>query len=437
MMKKAYLGLILACVWFLPAAAQQVIELKDVGPLRGAYVIPIDRYSRADVQLIVLSGAYEESGADGTAHYLEHLVALSADQKIFGGFRTRDWNATTYPVATAYWNAAPVDELEQIIAYARAVFDTPDLPEDFMKTEAEIVRRELLLKSRRSPFSYLIKDALVALYGGVEGRARQGYSGGPGSKPLNIDDALAFHASNYQPSNAILIVSGLVDPAKVEKLVRKYFSDMPDKPTPPKRWLTQRPPSDRRIVSEVTNPTLPSDYVVYSKFVSIPFTQDKLAFQMAFQLAGAVLETAMPGGLRRRLHFDAFDAATFGSTSYMSINGDLEQTFYMTPDAGISPRQAMAALEAAIERYRTEPVPQETFDKARNSLISLLQRTGHRPRTYLETYRNFASDGFRPFGADEYVKMLSAVTLDQVEDVLHAIAGPGAVSAVLATRGEN
>lgn len=427
----------LAFCWALPATAQEVIELKNVGPLRGAYVIPIDRYSRADVQIIVLSGAYEESGADGTAHYTEHLVALSADQKIFGGFRTRDWNATTYPVSTVYWNAAPVNGLEQIIAYARAVFDTPKLPEEFMLTEAEIVRRELLLKSRRSPFAYLIKDALKELYGGVEGRARQGYSDDPDADPLSVEDALAFHASNYQPSNAILIVSGKVDPANVEKLVRKYFANAPDKPVPPKVWLTQKPPTDRRIVKEVSDPTLPSDYVVYSKFVSIPFTQDKLAFQMAFQLAGRVLETAMPGGLRRRMHFDAFDAATFGATSYMSINGDLEQTFYLTPDAGVSPRQAMEALEAAIARYKTEPVPQETFEKARASFISQLKRTGDRPRTYLETYRNFASDGFRPFGADEYVKMLSAVTLDQVQDVLKAIAGEGAVSVVLASRGEH
>lgn len=416
--------------------AQEVIRLEGISPLRGVYVVPISRYSRADVQLIVLSGTYEETGADGTAHFLEHLVALSADRRIFGGTRSRHWNATTYPVATIYWNAAAVEDLEKIIAYAREVFRTPDLPEEFMLTEAEIVKRELLLKSRRNPYGDLMRDALADLYGGVEGRARQGYTDPDRMSALRVEDALAFHASHYQPSNAVLIVSGSVDVAEVERLVKKYFHDMPDRQTPPKIWLTQRPPADRRIIREVVAPTLPSDQVVYTKFVSIPFDQSKLQFQMAFQIAGWVLESAMTGSLRRSLSLDRFVAAEFDATSYMSINGDLQQVFFITPDAGISPAQALAALEEELARLRTEPVPEETIRTAQDAMIAMLERDGDQPRSYLETFRNFASDGFPPFTTETYVRMLREVRVEEVQQILSALGGAGAVSAILAHRGK-
>jgi zinc protease len=42
-------------------------------------------------------------------------------------------------------------------------------------------------------------------------------------KTLTRDDVVAFHRRHYVPNNAMLIVSGDIDPAKVEKLVRKQL----------------------------------------------------------------------------------------------------------------------------------------------------------------------------------------------------------------------
>ena len=58
--------------------AQSVIPLSNKGGLHAAYVVPTDVFNRIHVQLIVLSGAYDDPEPSGTAHLVEHLAAFSA-----------------------------------------------------------------------------------------------------------------------------------------------------------------------------------------------------------------------------------------------------------------------------------------------------------------------------------------------------------------------
>ena len=52
--------------------AQSVIPLSEKGGLHAAYVVPTDDFNRVDVQLIVLSGEYDDPATAGTAHLTEH-----------------------------------------------------------------------------------------------------------------------------------------------------------------------------------------------------------------------------------------------------------------------------------------------------------------------------------------------------------------------------
>ena len=56
--------------------AQEVIPLKNTHGLYNAYVIPIREQSRIDIQLVILSGSYDENEISGIAHYTEHLLYL-------------------------------------------------------------------------------------------------------------------------------------------------------------------------------------------------------------------------------------------------------------------------------------------------------------------------------------------------------------------------
>ena len=84
--------------------AQEVIPLKHTYGLYNAYVIPIEDQSRIDIQLIILSGSYDEDKISGIAHYTEHLAALSSDAAVLQEPRQRDLNAFTSQVSTVYTN---------------------------------------------------------------------------------------------------------------------------------------------------------------------------------------------------------------------------------------------------------------------------------------------------------------------------------------------
>ncbi|SMP23678.1 hypothetical protein SAMN06265373_104394 [Shimia sagamensis] len=131
------------------AQAQDIFPVTDKGGLHGAYVVPIEDFNRVDVQLIVLSGAYDDPDPSGTAHLTEHLTAFSADATILKEVRERDLNASTFNAATVYTNSGSPEELETLLRLSRAVLDTPVLPDDFAQSEIDIVARETFLRERQ------------------------------------------------------------------------------------------------------------------------------------------------------------------------------------------------------------------------------------------------------------------------------------------------
>ncbi|HBJ98668.1 MAG TPA: hypothetical protein DDZ62_00875 [Delftia acidovorans] len=50
----------------------------------------------------------------------------------------------------------------------------------------------------------------------------------------SLDDVRAFHRDYYGPNNAVLAIAGDVTPAQGFALARRYFGDIPARPTPPR-----------------------------------------------------------------------------------------------------------------------------------------------------------------------------------------------------------
>lgn len=153
------------------AQAQSIIELSEKGGLHAAYVVPTEFFNRADVQLIVLSGTFDDPEPSGTAHLTEHLAAFSSDATVLRRPRERDIYATTQSVATVYTNSGAPDDIEMLLRLSRAVLDTPSLAAGFAEGEIDIIQRETLLRERSFPRRWLRRIATQNLYGALNGRA--------------------------------------------------------------------------------------------------------------------------------------------------------------------------------------------------------------------------------------------------------------------------
>lgn len=417
---------ILAIFFSAPAYTQEVIPLENIHGLHSAYVIPLEGRSRVDVQLIVLSGSNDETELSGIAHYTEHLAALWSDQKILREARQRDLNAFTSDVSTVYTNKGSPAELDQVMALARAVLETPKLDEDFMATEIDIVKREIYFRERANPINWLARRAQQILYGSQYGRAGNDVED---LNRLSIDAALEFHKEHYQPSNVLVIISGKIDQETAQAALTRHFGDTKKTEQVKDIWLDQHPEADLRAVEVITTPSVARDIVTYVKFFEFPDPQDILAMQASFFIASDIYGER----LQDALYYNSFKIHSYSQRSYIAIDGDLEYTAFVAPADGVSNQEALEELEKAIASIRAEDITEEEISIARQRNVAYTRRLSQSPRAYLDFFQNLGSDGLPPTSPSQFAQMVADASDDEVRHILAAFAADSPSAAVLAS----
>lgn len=409
-----------------PAFAQTVIPLEETHGLYNAYVIPMEGRNRVDVQLVVLSGTYDEDEISGIAHYTEHLAALSSDTKVLQQPRQRDLNAFTSKVSTVYTNTGSPSEIDRVMKLTRAVLEAPSLPPSFQQSEIDIVKREVLYKERNSMLRWLNRMALQNLYGSKSGRAEDPVAD---LDRMSVEAAMEFHAKHYVPSNAMLIISGNIDQATAQAKVTEYFGDTVKTQQIPDTWLDHHPEENLKSVVKISTPRVLNDSIAYAKFFEFDEPQDILAMQASFFIASDIYNSH----LNNALYLEGFTAQSFSQGSYIAIDGDLEYTAFLTPFEGVSLEQALAALENAIAEMRTKEITKEEIEIARAKNVAYTRSLSQSPRAYLDFFQNLGSDGLPPTSPTQFAQMVADASDEEVLRIIAAFASDSPSSAVLAS----
>ena len=161
---------------------------------------------------------------------------------------------------------------------------------------------------------------------------------------------LSFYRTFYAPNNAILVVSGDVEPEEVKALADKYYGAIPANPDLPERFRSQEPPQTaaRRVTFE--DPRVAQPYVQRSYLAP---ERDSGAQQKAAALY--LLAELLGGGstsyLANALQFDQQVAVYTGAYYSGSTLDDSSFTFLIVPAEGVSMEDAEAALDATIARF--------------------------------------------------------------------------------------
>jgi len=426
---KFFLSAICALFLSLPVSAQTVIPLEETHGMFNAYVIPMEGRNRVDVQLIVLSGGNDEEEIAGIAHYTEHLAALYSDTKVLRQPRQRDLNAFTSQVSTVYQNSGTPSEIDKLMKLTRAVLDTPQLPQRFTFSEIDIVKREILYKERNAPVRWLRRLALQNLYGSKNGRADNTVAD---LDRLSVEAALEFHAKHYEPSNAMLIISGNIDQKTAQAKVTEFFGDTVKTVQVPDKWLDHHPEEGLRSVQKISTPRVLEDSIAYAKFFEFEEPQDILAMQASFFIASDIYNSHITNAL----YYDGFIAQDFSQSSYIAIDGDLEYQAYLQPFEGVSLEEALEALETAIAEMRTKEITAEEIEIARAKNVAYTKSLIQSPRAYLDFYQNLGSDGLPPTSPTQFAQMVADASDEEIMLMIAAFASDSPSSAILATATE-
>ena len=341
----------------------------------GMQVVVVEDHRAPVVQQMVwyrAGSADEPRGESGVAHFLEHLLfkatenmdsgELSATVAANGG----DDNAFTSYDYTAYYQRVAADRLELMMKMEADRMVNLKLTEEDIATERNVILEERNQRTENNPralFSEQMNAAqfLNSRYGTpVIGWRHE-------MAELSQEDALDFYSTYYAPNNAILVVSGDVDPEDVRRLAETYYGVIPANPDLPERYRVQEPPQTaaRRLTFE--------DARVAQPYVSRSYLAPERDSGAQEDAAALVLLAEILGGgttsfLAEKMQFDTqvavYTGAFYGGTSL----DDTTFSLVVVPVDGVSLEEAETAMDEAIGAFMERGVDMEQLERIKMQL---------------------------------------------------------------------
>ena len=399
--------------------AQTIVDLSQHTNLKGTFLIQQPKAENLRVDLFFEVGESDNSGPEGLSHYVEHLVAWSADRANRDNLHARSMNAWASSFFTNYHNLGPHDRLSNILSFAAGVFEPIELQRSFMRSERNIVEREFDLGYTENVGNRLYLAVLKALYPD-HARGRSTIGSRESIRQITVEQALAFHQQNYSADRATLLISGNLDADDVVGLLQQKFSDLPVVPFGP-RPFTQplTAPQEAPVVLRTTATTTPSVLTVYHAQPSenAPTGQDLATFDLLQQL----LMSALPGGLNKPLYFDDFWVENV--ESWIDFQPGLHPQLHVweQPDVDVTPEDLLTQIDATLRQIAQDGIPADSLETVRASLIETRQRLMKEPDAQRRYAHNTALHLPAPLSFEASIKLLEAVTLEQVNTALRRL----------------
>ncbi|TGE21556.1 insulinase family protein [Hymenobacter aquaticus] len=174
-----------------------------------------------------------------------------------------------------------------------------------------------------------------------------------------MDDVRAFFAKHYSPVNAILVVAGPVSVAEARRLAEKWFGPIPAG-TPYERSLPAEPrQTEARLLDVTADVPVSAFYKVYhmpGRAEPTYHTADLLSDVLGRGKSSRLYQRVV----KDQPLFNSISASCTGSLEpgLLVINGRL--------NAGVTPEEADAAVEAVVAELRQELVPELELEKVKN-----------------------------------------------------------------------
>lgn len=322
-----------------------------------------------------VGGKDDPKGRLGFAHLFEHLMFKQTRNLPAGSFvglaedvgGTND--ASTEDDYTRYYTTVPAAYLERILfAEADRMAGLVVDPADFA-SEREVVKNEIRMRVLGEAYGKLVQAYLPAVSYSRLPYARSTLGNIADLDVATVDEARAFHATYYRPDNAVLVVAGNFEPAKLDAWVEKYFAPIarPDRPIPRVDAVEpERVAPTRHVVYEAGTP---SPAVV----ASYPVPREAHADTPALAVLDAVLSAGSGSRLQQTLverkHLAQKSASLL---EQRQLGGSL--AVYAILSGDVTAADGESALRAEIARLRDAPVTPQELQRAKNQILTRVAR---------------------------------------------------------------
>nr|WP_281993174.1 pitrilysin family protein [Sulfitobacter geojensis] len=390
----------------------------------GMDVVVVEDHRAPAVQQMVwyrAGSADEPKGSSGVAHFLEHLLFKATDKMESGEFSAtvaanggRDNAFTSYDY-TAYFQRIAADRLELMMQMESDRMKNIRLTPENIRTERDVILEERNQRTDSNPSALFSEQMNAAQY--LNHRYGTPVIGWRHEmETLDLEDALAFYELYYSPNNAILVVSGDVDPDNVRALAEKYYGVIPANPDLPERLRTQEPPqtAERRLIFRDTRVAQPYVSRAYLAPERDPGAQEEAA---ALTILAEILGGGTTSFLAEKLQFDTQIATYTGAFYRGSTLDDTAFDLVVVPAAGVTLQEAEDAMDAAMDSFMETGVDPEQLDRIKLQIRAEQIYARDNAEGVANRYGSALAIGLTVEDVQNWPDVLDAVT---AEDIMQA-----------------
>ena len=179
-----------------------------------------------------VGGRYEVKGTTGATHFLEHMMFKGAQKYGPGQFDNLiesnggTTNAYTTNDATVYYQNIPSSFVEKMVDLEADRLQHLLLEPISFESERKVIFEERKMRYENSPDGFIYLMMMKKIFEGTPyGQSVIGDV--EDLNALNRDQVMDFFKTYYAPDNAILAISGDVDPDKLLPVIKEKYGVIP------------------------------------------------------------------------------------------------------------------------------------------------------------------------------------------------------------------
>jgi len=330
-----------------------------------------------------VGAAYEQDGATGVSHALEHMMFKRTEHLATGEFsrtiaeRGGRENAFTSLDYTAYFQQWSKDDVELSFRLEAERMQHLLLDEQEFTTEMKVIAEERRLRTDDDPQALAAEVAQTVAW--QTSPYRQPVIGWAADiASMRLPDLRAWYERWYTPSNATLVVVGDVEPAAIKRLADQYFGSIARRDiAPPRARPEVGQHGEKRLIVRNEKVQLPHLMMAYKTptmtQIGQPGPDGKLveAWEIyALDVLAAVLDGGSSARFTRELVRGQEIASQVGT--YFQSMSRLPDMFSIdaTPREGHDLAALEAAIRAQLEAIKAAPPTVEELARVKTQVVA-------------------------------------------------------------------
>jgi predicted Zn-dependent peptidase len=302
----------------------------------------------------------------GFAHFFEHLLASGPTKNIEKGTwrqirasRGGNGNATTSLDRTFYYQTFPSNNLELALWMDSERLLHPIVDQDRVDTQNEVVKEEKRLSYDNAPYGQILFAINENLFDNHPYKNKN-IGEMEHLDAASLEEFQAYFKKWYVPSNMVMVVAGDFEMGPTKKMIKEYFSAIPEGEKPVRNFPQDKPITQTRKVTFFdANIQLPAIIAAYRT----PAQTERDNYVLT--MISSYLADGKSSILYKKIVDQQKQALAVQAVNLSQVDGGIYALFAL-PLGDVTLKDLLAEMDEEIVKLQTELISDRDYQKLQN-----------------------------------------------------------------------